>query len=165
MNMHTRHRSCSPGSLFRRGFTLIEAVTIVVIIALTVPPTVMFLESATARRADAVQAQRATTMGQAVMDFVLADVSSNQPELGFGALADMTAYETSLRSRLRPVSDHYDTMGFVYDINASALVSSSGSATGNPASDVFRIITVTVTAPSAQGAGINVDFSMLVSDL
>lgn len=154
----------APRSISRRAFTLIEAITVVVIIALTVPPAVMFLDAASQRREDSVQAQRAATLAQGLMELVLADIASDNAALGFSALGDMTAYQTGFATRSAPLTDLYTDMGFAYRIEATPLVSASGAATGNAQQDLFRVVTVVVTAPRANGSPIDVRFSALVGD-
>ena len=148
----------------RRAFTLIEAIAVIVVIAVTVPPAVLFLDSAAQRREDAVQAQRAATLAQSRVEFVLADVASSDPKLGFAALANLPTYTTEFTARAEPLTNQYQALGFTYTIQASPLVAASGSATGNAAQDIFRIVTVTVTAPRAGTAPININFSTLVGD-
>jgi type II secretory pathway pseudopilin PulG len=151
-------------SISRRAFTLIEAITVVVIIALTVPPAVMFLDAASQRREDSVQAQRAATLAQGLMELVLADIASDNVALGFSALSDMPTYQTAFTTRADTLTSLYTDMGFAYSIEATPLVSASGVATGNAQQDIFRIVTVVVTAPRANAAPIDVRFSALVGD-
>ncbi len=151
-------------SIPRRAFTLIEALTVVVIIALTVPPAVMFLDAASQRREDAVQAQRAATLAQGLMELVLADVASDHVSLGFAALGDMAVYQAGFTPRAAPLTDSYTGMGFNYTLEATPLVSASGVVTGNVQQDIFRVVTVVVTAPRAGTAPIDVRFSALVGD-
>lgn len=155
----------TPRTISRRAFTLIEAITVIIIIALTVPPAVMFLDASAQRREDAVQAQRAATLGEGVMEFVLADIASDQPGLGFAALSNMPAYRLNLASRISSLTSSYTPLGFTYRVDASGLVSSSGSATGDPQRDIFRVVTVTINAPRANGTPIDIRFSTLVGDL
>lgn len=152
------------GSISRRAFTLIEAITVVVIIALTVPPAVIFLDASSRRREDAVQAQRAATLAQGLMELVLADVASDNAALGFSALADITTYRAAFAPRATPLTDLYTGMDFTYAIETTPLVSASGAATGNVQQDIFRVVTVVVTAPRAGSTPIAVRFSALVGD-
>lgn len=143
---------------------------VIIVLAIAVPPTVGFLNASAAQRADAINTQRATTLAQGVMESVLADVASSTPGRGYGALAGMSAYldtpSTGLRTRLTGVTDLYTSMGMSYSVSASAQVSSSGAATGNASLDVFRIVTVTVTYPSAQqSTPLSISLSTLVTDL
>jgi prepilin-type N-terminal cleavage/methylation domain-containing protein len=153
------------GANLRRAFTMIEVITVVVIIALTVPPAVMFLDASSRRREDSVQAQRAATLAQGLMELMLADVASGAPTLGFAALSDMTTYRTSFGPRAAMLTNHYEDLGFSYALEAGPLVSSTGTATGDVQRDIFRVISVVVTAPRASGAPINIRFSALVGDM
>lgn len=154
----------------RRGFTLLEAVVVIIVLAIAVPPTVSFLNQSAAMRADAVNTQRATTFAQGVMESVLADVNSSSTGLGYNALSNVTTYldtpTTGLRARIAGMTNLYTGMGMSFNVSASSQVSSSGTATGNTSLDVFRIVTVTVTYPSAQqNSSLTVSMSSLVTDL
>ena len=87
-----------------RAFTLLEAIIVVLVLALSVPPTVAWLGDSAARRADSVNAVRASALATTVMETILADASSTSPSLGFGAFANSAAYldtaSTGLRARL-----------------------------------------------------------------
>src|SRR5262245_62627691 len=63
------------------AFTLIEAVVIVVILAIAVPVTLVTLDEANQRRADSVNATRATALATCVMEHMLADVASRNASL------------------------------------------------------------------------------------
>jgi hypothetical protein len=61
--------------------------------------------------------------------------------------------------------DFYQQLGVSADVTISAPVSATGVATGVPASDLFRIVTVRVTATSATASPIDVSVSSLITDL
>jgi type II secretory pathway pseudopilin PulG len=155
---------------FRRAFTLLEALVVIIVLAIAIPPTVAFLDQSAAQRADAINTQRATTLAQCVMESVLADVNSSAPGLGYAGLADMNNYLDSptngLRVRVSEATDLYTGMGMSYSVTASAPVSSTGASTGNHSTDLFRIMTVTVSFPSArQSSAISISMSALATDL
>ena len=143
---------------------------VILVLALAVPPTIAFLDQSASARADAVNTTRATTLAQCVMENVLADASSTAPGLGYTAFADMATYRntptTGLRDRISPMTGLYTGMGMAYTVSASAPVSSSGTATGVIAQDIFRVVTVTVTFESAQQSmPLSIALSALVTDL
>jgi type II secretory pathway pseudopilin PulG len=157
-------------SLPRRAFTLIEAVMVVVVLAIAVPPTMLLLDQSANERADSVAVTRATTYAQGVMEHVLADVSSTHSTRGFAALSNISTYidapTTGLRARLQDMSTPYTNAGMRFDLRVSDLVSASGTATGDAARDVFRVVTVTVSFPSArQSSNLAVSMSSLVTRL
>lgn len=157
-------------SAFRRAFTLLEALVVIIVLAIAIPPTVAFLDQSAAQRADAINTQRATTLAQCVMESVLADVNSTAPGRGYAALADMSTYvdspTTGLRIRISDATDLYSGMGMSYAVTATVPVSSTGASTGNAATDLFRTVTVTVTFPSAQQSShLSISMSALVTDL
>ncbi|HEX2837653.1 MAG TPA: prepilin-type N-terminal cleavage/methylation domain-containing protein [Phycisphaerales bacterium] len=154
----------------RRAFTLLEALVVIIVLAIAIPPTVAFLDQSAAQRADAINTQRATTLAQCVMESVLADVNSTSPGLGYAALADINTYvdspTTGLRVRAADATDLYTDIGMSYSVTASAPVSSTGASTGNAATDLFRTVTVTVSFPSAQQSSpVSISMSALVTDL
>jgi type II secretory pathway pseudopilin PulG len=158
-----------PRPAHRRAFTLLEAVMVVLVLAIAVPPTLVFFQSRANQHADAISALRATTLAQSVMEHVLADASSNTPALGYDAFANITTYldtpATGLRARLTTLSAPYDAAGIDWSVAFSVPVASNGVASGVPADNLFRIATVTVTAPRSDGGSINVQISSLVTDL
>jgi prepilin-type N-terminal cleavage/methylation domain-containing protein len=153
----------------RRAFSLLECVVVVLLLAIAVPTTAMFLDQRAAQRADAVQALRASTLAQGVLEHVLADAASNAPGRGYGAFANANTYlntpATGLYARIAPMLDFYDDLGLACEVTIGSPVSISGTATGLPANDIFRVVTVRVTAVSATANPINVSVSSLVTDL
>ena len=154
----------------RPAFTLLEAVMVILVLALAVPPTVAFLDQSASARADAVNTTRATTLAQCVMENVLADASSTAPGLGYAAFADMTTYRdtptTGLRDRISPMTGLFTGMGMSYTVGASAPVASTGTTSGVVDQDIFRVVTVTVTFESAQQATpLSIALSALVTEL
>lgn len=152
-----------------RGATLIEAVVVIAILALSVPAAVAMLGQASDGRADSVSLARATLLAEGVLEHVLADVASDEPSLGFAALENDGVYldgpDTGLRSRIASFTAGYEAAGLSYELDISALVSFGGSATGDPQQDLFRIVEVVVRAPSASGAPLVVRVSTMVADL
>jgi len=153
----------------RGGFTLLEAVIVVVVLAISVPPTIAWLNDASSRRADAINTTRATTLATGVMEHILADVASTTPGLGFAALADSAAYidtpATGLRARIVPMSGLYEAQGMTYEVTIGALVDKAGVTSGNVAEDIFRRVTVQVTFSSFSGGALSLDVTAMVSSL
>ncbi len=152
-----------------RAFSLIECMIVVIMLSIVVPITSMFLDQRASQRADAVQALRASTLAQAVLEHVLADASSNAPGRGYAAFANANTYlndpATGLYSRIASMLNFYDNMGVTCVVTISSPVSISGSATGVPAQDLFRIVTVQVSAPTSRGIDIDVALETMVTDL
>lgn len=151
------------------AFSLIETVLVVAVIAIAVPLTTRMMGDAAADRADSVNALRAGTLAEAVLEFVLADAQSGSPGLGISALADAGAYmeapATGLRARLAPVASMYTNLGFSYALEIGPPVASSGVASGDPARDRYRLVTVTVSWPSARGASLGLSVSSFVGEV
>lgn len=135
-----------------RGFTLLETVAAVIVLAVAVPATMGALTDAADARRDGATALRAATLARAALEHVLADVHSGAPGLGFDALSDSAAYVdapvTGLMARLAPTLEAYEAFAMGCEVRVSGLVDYSGAATGSPASDVCRDVTVVVTFPA-----------------
>lgn len=137
----------------RRGVSLLEAVAVVVILAVAVPPTIMWLDESTSHRADAMNTTRAGMFATIVMENILADSASTASDLGFAAFANSNQYlntaTTGLRDRISPSTSFYEAMGMTYAVTIGVLVGPNGTTTGSTSTDIFRIITVSVTFNSA----------------
>lgn len=152
-----------------RGFSLIEAIAAIVILALVAPISMVTLRDAAASRADAIQLNRASWLASAVMETVLADVSSADNALGFDALADLNAYRTTpatgLDARLATITDHYDSLGFEWSLDVSGLVASDGVASADEELDIYRVVTVTVSWMGAARGTTDYQLSAVVCDM
>lgn len=152
-----------------RAFSLIEAVVVVIVLGLAVPPALSWLDSAVSARADAVNATRATVLATSVMESILADSASTAPGLGFAAFADESAYlnnpASGLRTRLVALTEPYEASGLAYAVTIGPLTAFDGVASGDSSRDVFRLITVTVTFPSAAGGTLELPVSAWTSEM
>ncbi len=163
MNHRTKPAAC----IARRAFTLIEAVVVVVVLAVSLPPTIMWLDQSTSRQADAASATRATFLASSVLETVKADVASASPGLGFAALANSAAYVdtpfTGLRARVATTLQPMLDMGLEYDVSIGELVNENGVVDASTPKNIFRIVSVTVTAPSATGPELSIQVSCVVT--
>lgn len=152
-----------------RGFSLIESVVVIIVLAISVPPSLQLLDSAAATRADAINATRATLLGSSVLEQVLGDVHSSDAALGFDALADSSAYlstsTTGLYDRITPLTDTYTALGLTYSVTIGPLAEADGTVTGDTALDVYRRIIVTVSYPSATEGTIDMPISAIVAEM
>jgi prepilin-type N-terminal cleavage/methylation domain-containing protein len=155
----------------RRGFTLVESIVVVVVVALLVPPAVSMLQSAQTSRVDSANTLRASVLAGAVMEQVLADASSPAASLGMAAFAAPATYTdtatTGLKARLAAVTSAYQTQGLTWSLSIGGLVSKTGSADADSAKNIFRTVTVTVTWNSTR-AGVgsrSYALTSLVTDL
>lgn len=151
----------------RRAFSLIETILVIVVIALVVPVSTRLMGDAAADRADSVNALRAGTLAEAIMESIIADVQS--PEFGIDALADTAAYlgaaDTGLRDRFAPVAGYYTALGFTYTIDIGSPVASDGLASGDPQRDRYRLVTTRVTWPGARGGALELTVSAFVGEV
>lgn len=153
----------------RRAFSLIECVVVIVALAIAVPPALAWMDSSVSSRADSVNTARATAMATAIMENVLADAASTSAGLGFAAFASPTTYvdtaTTGLRARINGVTDVYAKLGFTWTLDVGALVNSAGVTSGDSAADIFRVVTVNVSFPSASGGRLTLKISSMVTAL
>jgi type II secretory pathway pseudopilin PulG len=153
----------------KRAFTLIEAVVVIVALAVAVPPTLTWMDENVRQRADAVAIGRATVLATTVMENILADTASATAGLGINALASTAVWldtpVTGLRARIAPVTSTYTAAGYSYDIQVGALVDSTGVVNATPAMNIYRIVTVVVTFPTATGASQSLRVSSMVTQL
>jgi len=156
-----------PRALARRAFTLLEAVVVIVVLAVSLPPTIMWLDRSAARQADAASATRATFLATAVLECIKADASSTTPSLGFAALANQDTYlnapaiglNARMSTQVQPILD----MGLSYQVSIGPLVNEAGVVDASAIRNLFRTVTVTVTSPSASGPDLVVDVSCVVA--
>lgn len=151
----------------RRGVTLIEAVAVVLVLAISIPPTISWMSETSARQADAINLTRATTLASTVLEQVLADGRSSAAGLGFSAFNDTSAYldapTVGLRARLSSTTSLYTSMGFTYEVGFTGLISPSGVASADTAKNVCRRVDVGVKFPSASGPERTVSISALLT--
>ena len=153
----------------RKGFSLIEIVVLIVVLAVAVPPSSLMIDDVTRTRADNVSAVRATALATGVLEQILADVYGGDPQLGFDALADVNVYlqtpTTGLVDRMLSMTSLYVTYGIGYSVQISDLIDSSGVVSGNPSDNVFRRVTVKVTYQSLHGGTVEIPIGVMVTEL
>ncbi len=151
------------------AFTLIETVLVLTVIAIAVPISTKLMGDASADRADSVNALRAGTLAEAVIESIIADVQSDAAGLGIAALADSSTYldtpDTGLRDRISPTTSYYTGIGMSYNVDIGELVASDGQASGDEDLDRFRLITVRVSWPSARGGDLELAVSTYVGEV
>lgn len=140
----------------RRGFSLIEAVMCVLLLAVAVPPVLELMGSAGEDRADTVNTNRATALASLVLETVVADVASTDPGLEPVVLSDPSEYlenaEAGLRSRLAAITEPYTRAGLSWELQIGPRVASDGVVSSDQTLNRFRLVTVRVTYASA-GSG------------
>jgi prepilin-type N-terminal cleavage/methylation domain-containing protein len=155
--------------MMRRGFTLIEVVIAVIVLAIAVPPTLNLMDSASAGRVDAINTTRATLLSTLVIESILADMTSNDSGLGFAALSDSAAYlsttTTGLYDRISTLTDSYTNVGLSYTVTIGVLVASDGNVSGTSSENIYRMVTVDVAFPSANSAPLTMPVSIMISEI
>lgn len=150
--------------MIRRAFSLLETVVCVVVLGIAVPPTLELVADASAGRADAVNTTRAVLFAEMVLETCVADSMSSDASLGFAAFSDAAAYEAGLQTRLAGIAGVYSDLRMSFDVEIGSLVDSSGAVNAEESENIFRIITVTVTYPSARGADLSMPVSVMLGD-
>ena len=132
-----------------------EAIAAIVVLGVLVPPSVAMLRTAALARAGSIDVIRGTWIANAVMEQVIADVSSADAVLGMTALEDSNAYmntpTTGLRDRMEEVTDGYPD-AFSWSLSVGSLVSADNTATGDTDQDIYRYVQVNVTWATPHGS-------------
>lgn len=84
----------------RAGFSLVEAIAAMTVIAIVAPTSLIYLHDASRARIDAANATRAAWLAQTILEEGAADAASSNPAVGFDAMANEIAYERAIRTRL-----------------------------------------------------------------
>lgn len=153
------------GTWARRGLSLIEVVTVIVVLAIAVPPALRLVHEAVSGRVDAINLTRATALASALAEHVLADVASNAAGLGFGALDDAAAWETSLRDRAAATAAPYAAVGMSYEIGVGPLADAAGVVSGDAGEDLYRDVEIRVSYPRADGVVVTYELVLVVTEL
>ena len=152
----------------RRAFTLIEAIIAMVVLSIAVPATLALIHDATVARAETTTSTRAAWLGSMLIEQILADVASDDPQLGMDALADDEAYlndaDTGLFARLDQAIAPFENAGLDATGDIGPLISESLSTSGDPDQDIYRQITVTVEWNALGGGQRNAPITFLVTD-
>lgn len=147
-----------------RGFTLIEAVIIVVMLAIVVPTSTRMLMDASTERADRVLLQAGVTYASSLLEQIVADVSAG----GLDVLADQEAYleapDTGLWARCSWISAPYKARGIQAQVSISDLVSRTGEVSLEPDENRFRLVEVSVGVPTASGEVLAVPISVMLGE-
>jgi type II secretory pathway pseudopilin PulG len=147
-----------------RGFTLIEAVLIVLMIALAVPPAVRMMTEASAERADRVLLAAAMSYAQGIADQVMADVSGG----GLAVLDDAGAYlaspGTGLWDRLSWISEPYEARHLTESVDVSEAVGWRGAVAADESENLYRVVTVRVGVPMSDGELVEVPVALMLGE-
>lgn len=148
----------------RRGFTLIEAVLVILMISIAIPPSISMMTEAAATRTDRVLLATSMSYAQAVADQVMADVSAG----GLAVLDDEGSYldapGTGLWDRLAWVSEPYESRDLTAGVSISDLVDWQGEESADEGENLYRIVTITVTVPTSDGLLLEVPISVMLGE-
>lgn len=162
-----RYNQGSP--LRRRAFTLVESLAVIVVLAIAVPPAVSMMTDSARAQADSVTLSRATWFATGILEYVMADASSDAPLLGFAAFDDEDAYlntpDTGLYARMSAMIAQYNTMGLTQSVTIGPLSNAGGVVTGDADEDIFRNVTVSVTWTTLRGVERTLNIGAMVTEL
>jgi prepilin-type N-terminal cleavage/methylation domain-containing protein len=152
----------------RRAFTLVEAVIAMVVLSIAVPATLAMIHDATLARAESAMSTRASWLGSMVAEQILADVASDDPQLGMDALEDATAYldhpDAGLFARLEGAIAPYREQGLEATVEIGPLVSESFTTTGDDVQDIYRQVVIAVQWNTPRGDQRSAPVAFLVTD-
>lgn len=148
----------------RRGFSLVEAVIIIVMMTIAIPPSIRMMTEASSHRADRVLLSVGTTCAQALSDQIMADVSAG----GLGVLADSVTYldapATGLWDRVSWVFEPYEDRSLTAEVTISSLVSWQGVVSEDSEENLFRIVTIVVGVPMADGVLLEMPVTLMLGE-
>lgn len=151
-----------------RGFTLVESMVTIIVLALLIPPSVSMLRDAATAKVESANTVRATLLASAVMEHVLADVSSNAASMGMPAFSDASAYLDSpgigLVDRLGALSTLYQDLGLTWSVSIGALVDKTGAVSADVRMNMYRSVTVSVSWNSTRAGPKSYSVTALVTD-
>lgn len=143
----------------RRGTTLIEAVIVVIILAVSVPPTVSWLLRAADRRSDAILVTRATTLASTVLDQIMSDSTASD----IGSSATYVDGSGGLRSRLATLTQADTAGGLTYTVQFGAASNQNLVVSPTSTTNLYRTVTVTVAFTDSAGVSRSVPISTVIS--
>lgn len=150
-------------SPIRRAFTLTEAIVIVVVLAIAVPPTISTLRDASLAGVNHRRTVEAETFARAILETILADVYADTSSINFDDIAS-ASYESDLSARLEGLDQFYAARGFAFDLTVSARVGHDGQPAA-PGSDLYRYVTVSVSHVSGAQPKDLARASVLIADI
>lgn len=148
---------------FRSAFTLTEAIVVVVVLAIAVPPTVSAFRDASLAGVSHRRTVEAETYACAILETILSDVYADTSSINFDGIAS-PSYEADLPARLAGLDRFYGDRGFTFDLTVSARVGHDGRPAA-PGSDLYRYVTVIVSHTAGPQPRELARASLLVADM
>ena len=149
----------------RRGFSIIEAALLVVVISLALPPSLLWLARAADQAADEAQLSRATALATGVLESAVADMTVGAGAGSFATLTTSSYVEasgTGLRDRLSTLSAPYSAAGLTWSLEIEPATTPAGVASTDPLRNICRVVTVKVRFTRSDGTEALVPISTLV---
>lgn len=149
----------------RRAFSLFEALAVVIMVAIAIPPMAAIAQVRADAVTDAARRHAALHLAVGITEAVLADSESTAPQLGFEGLARadyMDAPVNGLRIRLKDMADPATTLGITYDLTIGPSLDVKGKPAAFDAPSALRLITVTASWTSASGKAASLALKTMV---
>lgn len=151
-----------------RGFSIIELIAVILVLAIMVPTTLSMVADASRTRLSTARATTAATFAASIAEHIIADTHSNDPTIAFPALADSDTYlnapDTGLNHRLAWLIEHHANLGYTHTITIGPLISADTTITNDPALDIYRRITVAITWSHPTDGPQSFDLPLIVGD-
>ena len=147
------------------GFTLIEGVAAMVILAIAVPVSVIMTADAASVRGAAAQRERAVMLVDIVRTEIVADMASPSDGGGLTLLDNLSIYEDVLRARIEPLAAPYEEAGASWTIRAGAPVGPLGVGSLDADLNIYTPITIVVTWQDAREGTRTLEVTLYVSEI
>jgi hypothetical protein len=149
----------------RRAFSLFEAMAVVVMVAIAVPPMAAVAQSHARAAGDAARRHTALHLAVGVVEAILADAESTGPRLGFEGFARPDYLDhpvDGLRVRLTDMAEPAAALGIRFDAELSDPFTNTGDPAALDADHAMRLVTVTARWTSMAGAEASLELQAAV---
>lgn len=137
-----------------RAFSLVEALAVVIMVAVAVPPMASVAWSHARASGDAARRHAAVHLAVGVLETIIADGESAAPDLGFSGFARIDYLDApinGLRTRLDDMTEPATSKGITYEIEISEPFDSAGDPALPTEALAMRLITVTASWRNTDG--------------
>ena len=152
----------------RLGFSLVECVVVIAVIAIAVPGLVMTVRASTTNAIDQQRRVAGAWLASSVLETVQADAASTHASRGFSQingseyLSDPT---DGLYARLSTITAPYLALGFVYEVGVGSPKDLSGAEASPNDVGALREVLVTVTFTDQSGHSRSAVFRTIVANI
>jgi len=148
-----------------RAFSLIEALAVILVVSIAVPPMAAIARTRALAVSDGARRHAAMILAAGVIESIIADSESTNAQLGFEGFARgdyLSAPVIGLRTRLTSMAAPATALGITYDVTIGSPVDSSGNTALYNTTGALRLVTVTPTWVNAAGQSASLPITTLV---